>query len=191
MKKLLISSTHPLMLLTTLPICIVFVLSIILNDSSDGFAKLYPLIFVSALAIAFILLYLVRIIVISSDEIKIIGLFSSKDRAIINKGKTLIFSQRKKSRIKVILFGNDGARPALDWANKDDFTPVDINLFKEIGYAGNTTIKRILKFFDVDDNTIHDLISKKEHAIELPLYKVSKTTTDNKFEYRITFLETI
>lgn len=191
MKKLLIFSTHPLMFLTSIPLFVLLILSIIFNGYSDSLLKLYPLITVSALAIIFIFLYLIRVIVITTDEIKIVGLFSSKDRAIINKDKTLIISQRKGKRLKVILFGNDGRRPSLDWANKDDFTPVDINLFKEIGYGGDRTIKRILKYFEIDYAVANALISKKEYSVDLPLYRVSKTTSDKKFEYRIKFLETI
>ncbi len=179
------------MFLTSIPLFVLLILSIIFNGYSDTLLKLYPLIIVSALAIIFIFLYLIRVIVITTDEIKIVGLFSSKDRAIINKDKTLIISQRKGKRLKVILFGNDGRRPSLDWANKDDFTPVDINLFKEIGYGGDRTIKRMLKYFEIDDAVANALISKKEYSVDLPLYRVSKTTSDKKFEYRIKFLETI
>ena len=191
MKKLLIFSTHPLMFLTTVPLFIILALSIAFNGSSEGLMKLYPLIVVSALAITFIFIYLIRVIVITTDEIKIVGLFSSKDRAIINKDKTLIISQRKNKRLKVILFGNDGRRPSLDWANKDDFVPVDINLFKEIGYGGNRTIRRVFRYFEIDDDIIDNIILKEEFSVELPLYKLSKSTVDKKFEYNITFLETI
>jgi hypothetical protein len=179
------------MFLTSLPIFSVLILAIIFNGQAEGFAKLYPLIIAAALGIVFIFVYLLRFIVISTDEIKIIGLFTSKDRAIINKDKTLIISQRKKKRVKLILFGNDGRRPALDWANKDDFTPVDINLFKEIGYVGSATIKRIFRYFEIDEPTIDALILKEDYSVKTPLYELSKTTKDKKFEYKIKFLETI
>lgn len=191
MKKLLIFSTHPLMFLTTLPIFIVLALAIIFNGYFEGFVKLYPLIFVCVACIVFIFMYLLRVIVITSDEIKIVGIFSSKDRAIINKNKSLIIKQRKNKRLRIILFGNDGRRPSLDWANKDDFTPVDINLFSEIGYGGTPTIKRVFRYFGIDGAVIDDLILKDEYSIELPLYKISKSTSDKRFEYRIKFLETI
>jgi hypothetical protein len=143
------------------------------------------------LAIVFILLYLIRVVVISYDEVKIVGLFSSKDRAIINKDKTLIISQRRGRRLKVILFGNDGTRPALDWAQGDDFVPVDINLFKEIGYGGLGTIRRILRYFEVDENSVERLVSEERCEVCLDNLKISKTTVDGKFEYRILFLKTL
>ena len=179
------------MFLTTLPLLVVLVLSIIFNGYSENITKLYPLIIVSALAIVFTFIYLIRVIVITTDEIRIVGLFSSKDRAIINKGKSLIISQRKGKRLKVILFGNDGRRPSLDWANKDDFKPVDINLFKEIGYGGVGTVRRILRYFEIDEDIIDNIIIKEDFSAETPSYKLSKTTVDKKFEYKITFLETI
>jgi hypothetical protein len=191
MKKLVLLSTHPLMLLTTLPIAVVLALSIYFNSYFESFIKLYPLIVVSALAIVFILLYLIRVVVISYDEVKIVGLFSSKDRAIINKDKTLIISQRRGRRLKVILFGNDGTRPALDWAQGDDFVPVDINLFKEIGYGGLGTIRRILRYFEVDENSVERLVSEERCNVCLDNLKISKTTVDGKFEYRILFLKTL
>lgn len=191
MKKLFIFSTHPLMLLTTLPIAVVLTLAIIFNSSFDSFIKLYPLIIVSAAGIVFILIYLFRVIVITTDEIRIIGLFSSKDRAIINKGKSLIISQSRGGRVKVILFGNDGRRPALDWAQGKDFKPVDINLFKEIGYGGEALVKRVFRYFDIDEESTNALISNDEYSVKLPLFEITKTLKDKKFEYKITFLETI
>ena len=191
MKRLLISSTHPLMFLTTLPLFVVLALSIIFNGYAENITKLYPLIAVSAVAIVFTFIYLIRVIVITTDEIRIVGLFSSRDRAIINKDKSLIISQRKGKRLKVILFGNDGRRPSLDWANKDDFTPININLFKEIGYGGVGTVRRILRYFEIDEDIIDNIILKEEFSAETTSYKLSKTTVDNKFEYKITFLETI
>ena len=190
MKKLYLLSTHPAMLLTTLPIAVVLALSIAFNSYFEGFVKLYPLIIISSLAIVFILIYLIRVIVISYDEIKIVGVFSSKDRAIINKDKTLIISQRKGKRLKVILYGNDGTRPALDWAQGDDFVPVNINLFKEIGYGGASLIKRTLRFFDVTDDVAKRLIAAENEKIALDSLVIEKTTSDKRFEYRITFLET-
>ena len=190
MQKLYLLSTHPAMLLTTLPIAVVLALSIAFNSYFEGFVKLYPLIIISSLAIVFILIYLIRVIVISYDEIKIVGVFSSKDRAIINKDKTLIISQRKGKRLKVILYGNDGTRPALDWAQGDDFVPVNINLFKEIGYGGASLIKRTLRFFDVTDDVAKRLIAAENEKIALDSLVIEKTTSDKRFEYRITFLET-
>lgn len=179
------------MFLTALPLLAVFVLAIVFNDKAEGFVKLYPLIIISAAGAIFIFIYLMRVISISTDEIRIIGPFSSKDSAIINKGKTLIISQRKKKRLKVILFGNDGARPSLDWTQGENFVPVDINLFKEIGYGGERSIRRLLGYLEIDENTIGELIESTEYSKLLPLYELKKTTADNKFEYRITFLETI
>jgi len=151
MKKTHIPASPFYMYLTAIPLIIILVLSIISNSSSEGLLKLYPLILATAAAIIFILVYLFRYITVSVEEIKIFGLFSSRDKAIINKGKTLIMTETKKGVRLLTLFGNDGERPMLDWTQGEDYVPVDINLFRERIYGGKGSFSKILKFFDVNE----------------------------------------
>ena len=159
MKKVHLFISPLFMYLTELPLVVLLIAAIIFNDNAAGIVKLYPLIIVVSAAIIYIIVFLFRMVVISTDEIRAIGLYSSRDKAIINKGKTLILTLKESGRLIVTLFGNDGERPALDWASKEDYVPMDINLFKERVEGRARSCKRILNYFNVPKEDISDIMS--------------------------------
>ncbi len=191
MKKKYISATPLAMYLTELPIIAIFTLSIIFNDSAGGFAKLYPLIIASALGIAFVFIYLFRLVIISTDEVKAVGLYSSRDKAVINKGKTLILTLKKKGRLVVTLFGNDGERPALDWAQGEGYMPIDINLFREKVEGKAKSVSRILTYFDIPREDIAKILESDNFNKEYDSITVSTEITEDKRDIKILFTETI
>jgi len=191
MKKTHIPASPFYMYLTAIPLIIILVLSIISNSSSEGLLKLYPLILATAAAIIFILVYLLRYITVSVEEIKIFGLFSSRDKAIINKGKTLIMTETKKGVRLLTLFGNDGERPMLDWTQGEDYVPVDINLFRERIYGGKGSFSKILKFFDVNEEDIERILTEEEYTVEYPDFTVTRITGEVAKDIKIYFKETI
>ena len=81
-----------------IPIVGILLLCIKYNDYSEGLYKLYLLMAFSALASIFILIYFFRAIKLSFEEIRYIGLFSSRDSAIITEGKTIILTPRGKKK---------------------------------------------------------------------------------------------
>jgi hypothetical protein len=179
------------MYLTEAPLAVIFILTLIFNSSASGLLKLYPLMLASLSAIVFILVYLFRFVTVSVEEIKIFGLFSSRDKAIINKGKTLILSRSKKGVCTVTLFGNDGERPMLDWTQGEDYVPVDINLFRERIYGGRRSFKRILRFFGVSPEDTESILSKECDSLDYGDFKVLKDTAEGREEIRIYFNETL
>ena len=136
------------------PMSIVLFLALKYNDATNHWVKLYPLIIFSIGAIIFTFVYLFRFIAISYSEIKYIGYFSSRDSAMITEGKTLILKEDKLGKVKVILFGNDGVLPGLDWMKNTYSAPKDIVLFRGNVTGGKISIKRILKFFGADKDMI-------------------------------------
>ena len=191
MKKAYISATPPLMLLTLVPLIAVLVLSIIFNDSVDTVQKLYPLIIASAAGIIFTAIYLLRFVVISTEEIKMVGFFSSRDKAIINKNKTLILTLRAKGRLIVTLYGNDGARPALDWTQGEDYVPIDINLFREKVEGRERSAKAILKYFDIPSEDISAMLESDSFGKEYESFDASAEKNENCRIIKIKFTETI
>lgn len=179
------------MLLTELPVIGLLVLAIYFNGSAGGDLKLYPLITVLSLAVIFILIYLFRVVVISAEEIRAIGPFSSKDKAIINKDKTLILTLKERGRLIVTLFGNDGERPALDWAKGDDYIPVDINLFREKVEGRRRSARKILRFFGIPSSDISAILSPDGFSGEYDGFSVSAQEQNSVFEIKIRFNETI
>ena len=149
MKKIFLFSTKLTYYWVLLPLIALFVLCLAFNDQIDHYMKLYPLMIVSLVGIALALVYYFRGILISYAEIKQIGRFSSRDVAMINKGKTLILYKENHSRVKVILFGNDGVKPELSWLKSTQDAPKDISLFRSHTFGGNRTIKRVMRYFGV------------------------------------------
>ena len=180
------------MYLTELPLIALLALAITLNDNAKGAVKLYPLIIAVSGIIIFIVVFLFRMVVISTDEIRAVGLYSSRDKAIINKGKTIILTLRESGRLIVTLFGNDGERPSLDWASRDDYVPIDINLFKEKVEGRTLSCKRVLRFFGTPREDIPDIISGDFPEREYDGFTVrSETDKDGVRKIYILFTETI
>ena len=159
MKKIYLFSTRLIAFWVILPLALLLTLSITHNSEQDTLLKLYPLIILSLAAIIFSIIYFFRAIKISYSEIKYIGYFSSRDSAMITEGKTLILKEDKLGKVKVILFGNDGVLPGLDWMKNTYSAPKDIVLFRGNVTGGKISIKRILKFFGADKDMITSLMT--------------------------------
>ncbi len=159
MKKVYLFTTRLIALWVLLPLAFLLTLCIKHNSELTGLFKLYPLILITSAAILFSIIFFYRAISISYSEIKQIGYFSSRDNAMITEGKTLILKKQKMGRVKIILFGNDGVLPGLDWMKNTYQAPQDIVLFRGMARGGNISIKRILKFFGADKSSISTLIS--------------------------------
>ena len=191
MKKTFVSSTSLLMLLTEIPLIAVLVLAIIFNDRAGAFPKLYPLIIATSLGIVFIFIYLFKLIIISYEEIKIIGRFSSQDKAIINKGKTLILTLRERGRLIITLFGNDGERPAFDWTQGEDYTPVDINLFREKAEGGERSVRKILSYFEIPKVDVDAILTEDGFTGEYESFNVWTEKLEGKRNVYLKFTKTV
>ena len=149
MKKIFLFSTRITYYWVLLPLIAVFILCLAFNNHIEHYLKLYPLMALSLGGIIFSLVYYFRGVLISYEEIKDVGRFSSRDTALIHKGRTIILYREKHSRIRIILFGNDGINPEFSWMKSTGDLPKDISLFRSHAYGGNRAIKRIMAYFGV------------------------------------------
>ena len=177
-------------ILISIPPAIALIASIILNDLVKAPGGLYPLIVFSSLLILFTFVFFFRAVLLSKEEIKMIGPFSSKDSSVINEGKTLIITRRSAGRISLDLYGNNGVNADLDWL-RDVHTIRDIYLFKSNVVGGAGAIKSILLFFGISKEDADSLVSAREAYKEYPDYIVSVSCPDEKQELRIKFTNTI
>lgn len=177
-------------ILISIPPAIALIASIILNDLVKAPGGLYPLIVFSSLLILFTFVFFFRVVLLSKEEIKMIGPFSSKDSSVINEGKTLIITRRSAGRISLDLYGNNGVNADLDWL-RDVHTIRDIYLFKSNVVGGAGAIKSILLFFGISKEDADSLVSAREAYKEYPDYTVSVSSPDEKQELRIKFTNTI
>ena len=179
------------MFLTELPLIALLAAAIYYNNLAEGFIKFYPLIAVLILGMIFIVVYLFRYVSISVEEVRSGGLFSSRDRATINAGKTLILTRMPRKRMRVELFGNDGVAPMLDWAQGDGHEIMDIFLYREKAIGGVKTAARVLEFFEIPDEDIDEAVFTDGFSKEYEAVSVSTAVCEGKTEIRIKFTKTI
>ena len=135
-KKLFFPCTILRPFLVATPLVLVMAAAIRLNDAVDTLVKLYPLIIACGAGIIFTFIYFFRGITVSKDEVRYIGVFSSRDSAVINEGKTLILTLKAKNKVAIDLYGNNGVNAELDWlrgeAVRDKVASADAEAFSFI-----------------------------------------------------------
>ena len=192
MKKIYLFCTRIRMYLTEIPIMILFMIALRYNQESKEVMKLYPLLIFLAAAMIFIVVYFFRAISISFEEIRYHGLYSSRDHAEINEGKELIITLYEKRRIRLELFGNDGKPPELSWVKDDEnYTPIDIFLFRGKAIGGKRKIKSLLKYFGVEDTAIESIFNKENFSREYEYVSLMSESFEDKTVIRLKMKETV
>ena len=149
MKSVYLFCTKWFFFLTELPLLYFFVLTVDMHDKSTELLGYYPLETVLVLAMLFILVYYFRAVGFSADEIRMYGLFSSREKSLIHEGDTLLLTLRSRRRLRVELFGTDGGNPTLEWLRTEEYEAQEINLFRGKALGTRRTVLRILRFSGV------------------------------------------
>ncbi len=189
MKKKYLFCTKLWFYLTEIPLALLLAVSIYYGPMTEGVFKLVPLIVTLAFAMLFILVFFFRIVVISYEEVRYRGLFSSRDRAFINKDKTLIITMRPHGNLDVDLYGNDGQPPM--FAGLKDEPPIDIYLFRGRTIGARRTVISILEYFDIPTDDARTALAKDSYFEEYELVSLSAEKREDIREIRIKFKETI
>jgi hypothetical protein len=191
MKKTFLFCTKIRLYLIELPLIVLLAFAYHFNERSDALTKLYPLIIFIILVILFIFVYFFRGIMISTEEISDVGLFSGRDRAEITKDKTVIITMKSRARLSVELFGNDGTPPSLDWLKGEDYTPVDIYLFRGKAIGGKRAVKRVLSVFGVASSDLQSIFTLDSFSADYDIASVSVTKKEDIREIKIKITETV
>ncbi len=167
-------------------------LALAYNSYADGLLKFYPLIVFLGGCVIFTVVYLFRVVGMSFAEVKTVGLFSSRERVMINEGRTLTLTLLPKKKLLVELYGNDGVIAELDWLRTDEDGKIpDINLFREKALGTKKTLAATLRFYGVPKDTAEKLLENGgEYADEL----ISVSSAENeqgKTCISINFLKTV
>lgn len=191
MKTLFLFCTRLRAYWTLIPVTALLILAIKYNPMVEEAPKLIPLIILCILAIIFIFIYFFRGIVISYQEIRYVGRFSSRDSAEIKEGKTLILSRGKGSRVNLLLFGLDEL-PRFDWMKESEENQREAVSFRGRIYSGRWGIKRILRFFGVDASDLPSILNDTGFNKTYENVSVStKLNSDEKKEIHIRINVTI
>ena len=193
MKKLYFLCTKPWIYLSEIPLIILLVLAIIFNPTADGVWKLYPLIITLIIGIIFILVYFFKVLILSQDELEIFSVFTERDSATLNLGKTIIMGKISPTRIKVCVFGNDGKPPQFDFIPEGaDYTPVDIFLLRSKVLGGNGALVRIMNYFDVPADSAKKLTEDDgDYEDEILRLTSVKDAVTGYQEIKLTFKKTL
>ena len=192
MKKLYLLCTKPWIYLSEIPLVVLLVLAIIFNNTVDGVWKLYPLIITTIVGILFILVYFFKVIILTTDEVEVFSVFTERDSATLNQGKTLIIGRISSQRIKVCVFGNDGKPPEFDFIEEgSDYTPIDIFLLRAKALGGVGTLVRIMGYFDIPTDEAKKLTNANGSYEDDLLSAVSSADAGGYQEIKITFKKTI
>lgn len=190
MKKTFLFCTKPVFFLTELPPVILLIIAISQNNQADGFFKLYPLIAVLCLCITLIFLYYFRMILVSFEEIQSVGVFSSREHAIIDEGKTLMITLLPKGFVKLEL-NEKTANSSFSWSKDKDSTLTDMNIFRERAIGGKGAVRRLLKYFTVPSSDHDMILSDENFQKSYENFNVESGISDEKRYISIEFTKTI
>ena len=185
MKSLFLFGTKLRMYWVILPIALLLAICIRYNSESDALLMLFPLITVLILGIIFIFIYYFRAVRISYDEIRHVGLFSGRDSAIINEGKTLILKRLGGNRLQITLFGNDGILPELDWLKSTGDAPRDISLFRGKVIFYKRSAVKIMQYFGLTATECNQILAGELCEIKTELSFVTRDTENGDIYIRI------
>jgi len=155
-KSVYLSCTRLYVFWVEIPLMILLGGAIHYNNITETVFKLYPLIVVMSLGIIFVPVFFFRFVKVSYDEIRYIGLFSSRDQAVINEGKTLKLRLMKAGEVRIYLLGNDDDTTGLDWLH-DDEKPSEITLFRGHCYGGKSAIGSVLLYYGVEKEDFREI----------------------------------
>lgn len=180
MKRLFLFCTKIRYYLTEIPLMIFLLIVRHFNDEAEGLLKLYPLQIFIVLLMLFIFVYFFRLISVSYEEVRYHGLFSSRDSAVLNEGKTLILTLSHHSRLNIEVFGNDGHAPILDSLKEQG--SIDIFLFRGKAIGGRRKASRIMRYFGVSDEGVRAVFSENSFSSE---YELVSLTSELREDVRI------
>lgn len=190
MKNVYLFCTKLWVYLIELPVVLIFWIAVSLNDYSDLPVKFYPLIIFSALLILFIAVYFFRFISINNDEIRMLGLFSSRDSALIAENKTLVIALHPHRNIKLELYGDPDEEPEFNWMKSESVAHREICVFRGKAVGGKKSAMRILKYFALPSSELESVFSEG-YYYENDAVRVTSSAENEVFNIKIKFKITI
>lgn len=190
MKFLLFLSTRLRVFLTEIPPIILFMVAIVYNGAVDTPFKLYPLMVILCALILFIPIYFLRGVFINYEEVRCVGFFSSKEKAIIKEDRTLVLTLLPKKKVRIELFSkNDDGETSYAWLSSEE--SVYVNVFRARVNGKSGVIRKILRYFEVDDDVITSALENEKFAAELEKVKVAAAIENESKKITVYFKETL
>lgn len=189
MKSVILFKMRLWVFLTELPPMILLMACIRNNSESAGLFKLYPLIAVLMALIIFLAFYFFRLVEVSWEEIRDIGLFTRKDDAVIAKDTALTLQLTKGSQVKLVLLGAP-SNAAFDWVKPTD-KPHELAMYRGNVYGGKKSATKLLCYFGIDEGDLEAILGEGEFEKEYAYSAISASNTDEGRYIRISITETL
>ena len=183
-------STRLKVFLTEIPPILLFAMAIIYNDSVNSPFKLYPLMVILCALILFIPVYFLRGVFINYEEVRCVGFFSSKEKAIIKEDRTLVLTLLPKRKVRIELFSkNNDGEASFAWLTKEE--AVWVNVFRARVNGKEGVIKKALRYFEIDEEVITATLEKDNFSVELERVKVMTDIENESKKVTVYFKETL
>ena len=189
MKKTFLFCTKIWFYLAEIPPLFLMAVAIHFNEDAEG-AGLYPLIIFCAAAAVLIFVYFFRMIIISKEEIRSAGVFSSRDCAVIEKNTSLTFTILPRKKIRVELDGI-AKSSGLSWATREEGEDTQINLYREMAIGKGTAISRVLTYFGVSSKDCSTLLAESGVELTYDYFVASSLESDGVKKIKLQFTKTI
>ncbi len=182
MKKIHLFATKPWYFLVTLPPIFVFVLCVIYHPRAGGDLGLLPLEFIMVGVVIFSVFFFWRTVRISYEEVRLTGIFSGHDRMDLTLGRELIVVLRPHGNLGVYVYGEDRAEEEFWLLNEK---PKEHILMRARAVGTKGSLKKILAFFQVEEEYLDELCTKADITREFEYVDVTTLIEEEKFVVRI------
>lgn len=190
MKFLFFLSTKLRVFLTELPPIILLAIAIIYNSAVDTPFKLYPLMVILCALILFIPIYFFRGVFINYEEVRCVGFFSSKEKAIIKDDRMLVLTPLPKKKVRIELFSkNDDGDSSYAWLESEE--SVFVNVFRARVNGKKNIIKKTLRYFEIPEDVIESALEKEDLSVELEKLKITTAVENDLKKVIVYFKETL
>ena len=191
MKKAYLLCTRLWVFWVEIPLAFLLYVACKHNESVPVLLKLYPLIIADIAAMIFAVIFFFRILKLSYSEIKYIGLFTSRDSAMINEGKRLVIKRFSHGRLGFVLMGHD-EMAGFDWLKPgDEDASAEIALFRGKAFGGDGAIRRILRTYGVKAADVEYILTEDGFCSSYTNVTVTTAHKEDGNEIEIRFDRTV
>lgn len=190
MKSIILLKMRLWVFLVELPLTALLFVCWKMTDKVESLLGLWPLIIALAALIVFLALYFFRLVEISWEEIRDIGMFTRRDSAIINEGKALVIRMMPRGGIKLTLLGPVGEAALYDWTSDEDASS-EIGMYRGNAYGGERAVRKLLTYFGAAEDDLDAILSEDGFRKDYAYATVSAAQTDEGREIRIDVNETL
>ena len=182
MKKVILFATKPWYFLVSLPPLFVFVLCLIFHSRADGKLGLIPLALAMVGVVVFTVLFFLRTVKITNEELRETGIFSGGERMDLLLGRELILVRYPHGNLGVYLYGEDNSEEQF-WLLCEK--PKAHVLMRARAIGASRSIGRVLTFFGVDADQIEALSSTEGLSYEGEFVNVVTQSENENLVVRI------